>query len=118
MKQFKPVFIGSALIAVLLCAACLVWRHWDQNTQRLVPDSERNYIGVVSDRAMSEFQGWPRGYISIELEDGSWLTFWEERGRDSIGEGSVGDLAEIKSAVEADTGELVALGVKLLEKES
>ena len=111
MKHFKPVFAGSALAAVLLCAACVWWKHWDRTTSRLVDGSEAVYTGIVTDRAMSEFQDWHRAYISIELEDGSWLLFWEERGRDSIGDVSIGDMVEIECAMEEETGVLVAVRV-------
>ena len=115
MKEFKSVFAGSALIAVLLCAVCGLWKHWDRNTSRLVDGSEAVYTGIVADRAMSSFQDWHRAYISIELEDGSVLLFWEERGSDSIGEASGGDAVEIEGAVEEETGVLIAVRVTPLQ---
>ena len=116
MKEFKSVFAGSAFAAAVLCAVWLAWQHWDRTTQRLVAGSEQVYTGIVSDRAMSEFQNWHRSYISIKLPDGNGLLFWEERGRDSIEEASIGDIVEIESALEEDTGVLVALNATVLEK--
>ena len=112
----KQVFRGCALVVAIWFALWSAWRHWDRTTQQLVAGSEQTYIGVVSDRAMSEFQNWHRGYISIELQDGSWLLFWAERGRDSVGEAFVGDTVKIESAVEKDTEVLVVLDMAILEK--
>ena len=116
MKALKQGMLISTLTVAVLCAAWLAWRHWDQNTSRLVDGSEVAYVGIVHDRAMSSFENWHRAYISIQLEDGTVVLFWEERGRDSITEGNIGDLVRIESAIEEETDVLVALQVTVLEK--
>jgi len=108
VKALKTGTLIVLLTWAALLAAFAAWKHWDRNTSRLVDASEAVYVGTVTDRAMSMFEDCPRAYLSIELEDGSGLLFWEERGRDSIGEVSVGDNVRVESAVEEVTGALVA----------
>lgn len=98
-KVIVLLFVMALLLNLVACG------------NKLVEGSERTYYGTVTDRAMSEVnQGDRRGraYISITTDNED-LLFWLIK--DCETDAKIGDKVIIESAIEEQTGLLVATSV-------
>lgn len=107
----------GTIIVFLICALLLSGCAGDK--PRI--GTEKTYYGTIVDRAMSvvDERAWPkksRSYVGIQFDNGEEELFWIATGCES--EAVQGDYVQIESAIEDNTGLLIATDIIILEKKS